>query len=96
MSMSGRSSVADGGRCQDRELVCRLSHIYGFAKRPLFGSGGVSRRAGLRESFGLIPHLTVGDCPEGGLRVLRAAEAEVLAALPVRTHVSCAWLMTGT
>ncbi len=57
---------------------------------------GLSRRAGLRESFGLIPHLTVGDCPEGGLGVLRAAEAEVLAALPVRTHVSRAWLMTGT
>ena len=28
--------------------------------------------------------------------MLRAAEAEVLAALPVQTHVSRAWLMTGT
>ena len=44
----------------------------------------------------VIPHVTVGDHPEGGLGVLRAAEAEVLAALPVRTHVSRAWLMTGT
>jgi hypothetical protein len=44
----------------------------------------------------VIPHLTVGDRPEGGLGVLRAAEAEVLPILPVQTHVSCAWLMTDT
>lgn len=44
----------------------------------------------------VIPHLTVGDRPEGGLGVLHAAETEVLLALPVRTHVSRAWLMTGT
>ena len=44
----------------------------------------------------VIPHLTVGDRPDGGPGVLRAAEAEVLAALPIRTHVSRAWLMTGT
>lgn len=36
------------------------------------------------------------DGGEGEPGVLRAAEAEVLAALPVRTHVSRAWLMTGT
>jgi len=40
--------------------------------------------------------LTVGDRPEGGPGALRAAEAKVLPKLPVRTHVSCAWLMTGT
>jgi hypothetical protein len=34
--------------------------------------------------------------PEGGPGVLRAAEAEVLPALPICTHVSRAWLMTGT
>lgn len=44
----------------------------------------------------VIPHLTVGDRPEGGPRALRAAEAEVLPKLLVRTHVTCAWLMTGT
>ena len=44
----------------------------------------------------VIPHLTVGDRPEGGPGVLRSAEAEVLAALRVWTHVSHAWLMTGT
>jgi hypothetical protein len=40
----------------------------------------------------VIPHLTIGDRPDGGLGALRDAEAE---ALPVRTHVSRAWLMTG-
>jgi hypothetical protein len=51
----------------------------------------------VRRTFAeVIPHLTVGDCPDGGPGVLRTAEAEVLAALPVRTHVSRAWLMTGT
>jgi hypothetical protein len=44
----------------------------------------------------VIPHLTVGDRPEGGVSALRAAEAQVLPMLPVRTHVSRAWLMTGT
>jgi len=44
----------------------------------------------------VIPHLTVGDRPEAGPGVLRSAEAEVLPALPVWTHVSHAWLMTGT
>jgi hypothetical protein len=43
----------------------------------------------------VIRDLTVGDRPDGGPGV-RAAEAEVLAALPVRTRVSRAWLMTGT
>jgi hypothetical protein len=46
-----------------------------------------------------VPHLTVGDQPPGGVADLRAAEADVLAALtalPVRTRVSRAWLMTGT
>lgn len=44
----------------------------------------------------VIPHLTVGDRPAGGPAALRAAEAEVRPALPVRTHVGSAWLMTGT
>jgi hypothetical protein len=38
----------------------------------------------------VIPHLTVGDRPEGGPGTLRAAEAEVLPALPIRTHVTLA------
>jgi hypothetical protein len=42
-----------------------------------------------------IPHLTIGDRPDGGPCVLRAAEADVLAARPVRTHVSRDWLMAG-
>ncbi len=44
----------------------------------------------------VIPHLTVGDRPEGGISARRAAEAQVLPMLPVRTRVSRAWLMTGT
>jgi len=44
----------------------------------------------------VIPHLTVGDRPEDGIRALRAAEARVLPLLPVHTQVSRAWLMTGT
>jgi hypothetical protein len=52
----------------------------------------------------VIPHLTVGDRPgEGagghagaGAAALRAAEAEVLPGLPIRTQVSHAWLMTGS
>ena len=44
----------------------------------------------------VVPHLTVGDRPPGGLVALEAAEAEVCPALPVRTLVSHAWLMTGT
>jgi hypothetical protein len=43
----------------------------------------------------VVPHLTIGDRPAGGPGALRAAEAEVLAELPVRAHVSRAWLMTG-
>ena len=43
----------------------------------------------------VVPHLTIGDRPAGGPGSLRAAEAEVVADLPVRAHVSCAWLMTG-
>ncbi len=42
-----------------------------------------------------VPHLTVGDRPAGGVADLRAAEAEVLPALPVAAHVSRVWLMTG-
>jgi hypothetical protein len=42
-----------------------------------------------------IPHLTIGDRPDGGPGVLRPAEAEVRAALSVRTHVSRGWLMAG-
>jgi 2'-5' RNA ligase len=44
----------------------------------------------------VIPHLTVGQQPDGGPGVLRAAEAEVGPRLPVHTQVSRAWLMTGT
>jgi len=44
----------------------------------------------------VVPHLTVGDRPGGGSAALRAAEAEVTPALPVRTQVRHAWLMTGT
>jgi len=43
----------------------------------------------------VVPHLTVGDRPLGGATDLRAAEAELLPALPVRAHVSRVWLMTG-
>jgi len=43
----------------------------------------------------VIPHLTVGDRPAGGVADLRAAEAEVRAALPVTAQVSRVWLMTG-
>jgi len=44
----------------------------------------------------VVPHLTVGDSPAGGVAELRAAEADVLGALPVRARISRAWLMTGT
>jgi len=44
----------------------------------------------------VIPHLTVGARPPGGVGALRAAEAEVLPMLPVRSHVSHAWLMAGS
>jgi 2'-5' RNA ligase len=44
----------------------------------------------------VVPHLTIGDRPPGGPATLEAAEAEVWPALPVRTLVSRAWLMTGT
>jgi 2'-5' RNA ligase len=43
-----------------------------------------------------VPHLTIGDQPPGGVADLRAAEADVLSALPVRARISHAWLMTGT
>src|SRR5262249_34354813 len=43
----------------------------------------------------VIPHLTIGDRPEGGPGVLRAAAAEVLPAPPGRTHGSRARLMAG-
>jgi len=44
----------------------------------------------------VVPHLTVGDCPAGGVAELRAAEADVLDALPVRARINRAWLMTGS
>ena len=44
----------------------------------------------------VVPHLTIGDRPPGGLAVLEVAEADVWPALPVRTFVGRAWLMTGT
>jgi len=46
-----------------------------------------------------VPHLTIGDGPPGGVADLRAAEADVLAVLaarPIRTRISRAWLMTGS
>ena len=44
----------------------------------------------------VVPHLTIGARPPGGPGRLEVAEAEVIPALPVRTRVSAAWLMTGT
>jgi len=44
----------------------------------------------------VIPHLTIGDRPEDGISALRAAGAQVPPMLPVHTHISRAWLMTGT
>jgi 2'-5' RNA ligase len=43
----------------------------------------------------VVPHLTVGDRPAGGVTELRAAEAEVLRWLPIQARISRAWLMTG-
>jgi len=73
------------------------------ACRPVAGPDGRrARGVPAVPAFGglfaeVIPHLTVGDrLPRGRARALRTAEAEVLSALPVRAHVSRAWLMTGT
>jgi hypothetical protein len=44
---------------------------------------------------GVVPHLTVGDLPEGITDALRAAEAEVRLALPLSARIGQAWLMTG-
>jgi 2'-5' RNA ligase len=44
----------------------------------------------------VVPHLTVGYREAGGVADLRAAEADIAGALPVRARVSRAWLMTGT
>jgi 2'-5' RNA ligase len=44
----------------------------------------------------VVPHLTVGDRPGGGVPELLAAAAAILPALPIRSHVSRVWLMTGT
>jgi 2'-5' RNA ligase len=43
----------------------------------------------------VIPHLTIGDQPTGNVGELRVVESEVLRALPVRSRISRAWLMTG-
>jgi 2'-5' RNA ligase superfamily len=43
----------------------------------------------------VVPHLTVGDRPAGGVSELRAAEADVLRWLPVQARISRVWLMTG-
>jgi hypothetical protein len=45
---------------------------------------------------GVVPHLTVGDRAVGEIAELRAAEADIVRALPVRAHISQVWLMTGT
>ena len=44
----------------------------------------------------VVPHLTIGARPPGGPAVLEAAGLTCGHALPVRTFVSRAWLMTGT
>jgi 2'-5' RNA ligase len=44
----------------------------------------------------VVPHLTVGYRLAAGAAELEAAEAELLPDLPVLTHVSRVWLMTGT
>jgi 2'-5' RNA ligase superfamily len=43
----------------------------------------------------VIPHLTIGDRPAGGVTELRAAEADVLRWLPIRARINRVWLMTG-
>ena len=43
----------------------------------------------------VLPHLTVGDRPPGGVTDLRAAEADVLRWLPIQARISRVWLMTG-
>jgi hypothetical protein len=43
----------------------------------------------------VVPHLTVGDRPAGGVRELRVAEAAVLRWLPIQARINRLWLMTG-
>jgi 2'-5' RNA ligase superfamily len=43
----------------------------------------------------VIPHLTVGHGPAAEVAALRAAEADVLPALPIRARIGRVWLMTG-
>ena len=43
----------------------------------------------------VVPHLTIGDRPAGGVRELRAAETDVLRWLPIQARISRVWLMTG-
>ena len=43
----------------------------------------------------VVPHLTVSDRPPGGAAELRAAEADLLPALPVSVNISRVWLMCG-
>jgi 2'-5' RNA ligase len=42
-----------------------------------------------------VPHLTIGQRPAAEVAELRAAEAAVLPALPIRARVSRVWLMSG-
>jgi 2'-5' RNA ligase len=44
----------------------------------------------------VMPHLTVGHLPLGGIEQLQAAEAGLKPALPIRARVTRAWLMTGS
>jgi hypothetical protein len=37
MAMAGQSSLMNESGYQDRELVCRSSHIYAFAQHPHIG-----------------------------------------------------------
>ena len=43
----------------------------------------------------VVPHLTIGDRPAGGVTELRAAEADVLRWLPIQARISQVRLMTG-
>lgn len=44
----------------------------------------------------VVPHLTIGELPAGGVKRLREAEADVTVRLPVTARVDRAVLMAGT
>jgi hypothetical protein len=78
-----RGCAAAGVRLAGEQLsaVCRLD-LYG-AWRLLTTYDDV------------VPHLTVGDRPAGGVTELRAAEVDMLRRLPIQASISRVWLMTG-